>query len=386
MLLWVLSGVILFWLALGALGLWNIRGATVLRPGEPAPLAGAPKVSVILAARNEEETLPAALESLLRLDYPDYEIVLVDDDSRDRTGLLADEWARRPGNASRLRVLHNRQLPPGWSGKVHALNLAARAARGEWLLATDADVVFHPALLRLGISCALEKRVEFLSLAPEVELGSFWERVMLPAFCSLIATLFPLRLVNDPTSRRATGVGAFILMRRAELEALGGYERLKSAVIEDLRLAQLFKRNGRRIHLGVTRGLLRTRMYKGLRELWEGLSRTAFEGTGSSVAGVLAGVTVGTVAAVLPWVAIVARLWRGMSLRHDPTLLVALAACAVSLLVYMPVALFFHLSPLYALALPLAALFYSLLVLDSMLISITGRGVPWKGRRYRPLG
>jgi hypothetical protein len=299
MLLWVLSGVILFWFALGALGLWNIRGATVLRPGEPAPLA-------------------------------------------------------------------------------------ARTASGGWLLATDADVVFHPALLRLGISCALERRVELLSLAPDVELGSLWERVVLPAFSLLIAVLFPLRLVNDPKSRYATGVGAFILMRRAELEALGGYERLKSTVIEDLRIAQLFKRNGRRIHLGMTRGLFRTRMYKGLRELWEGLSRAAFEGAGFSVARVLACVTVGTVAVVLPWVATLARLLRGMSPRHDPALLLALAACVISLLVYLPVPLFFRLSPLYALALPLAALFYSLLALDSMLVSIAGRGVRWKGRRYRP--
>lgn len=211
---------------------------------------------------------------------------------------------------------------------------------------------------------------------------------MLPVFFWLITTLFPPRLVNNPKFRRALAVGAFILMRRADLEALGGYERLKSTVIEDLRIAELFKGNSRRIYLGITRGLFRTRMYKSLRELWEGLTRTSFEGSGFSALKVLAAVAVGTVAAVWPSVAAIVRLLHdragGMSPLRDTVLLVALAACAASMLVYWPVLRYFRLPSRYVLALPLAALFYSLVTIDSLLLSVIGRGVPWKGRRYRP--
>ena len=391
MLLWVLGAVIVFWFGLALFNLWSLRGATILRPDSPvADLAETPKVSIILAARNEEEALPSTLDSLLRLDYPDYEVILIDDDSHDHTGAIAEEWAEKPEAAGRLKVIHNSELPAGWSGKVHALSLAARAATGEWLLATDADLVFHNRILRVAMACAREKRVSLLSLTPEFEYSSFWEKVVLPAFAWVIASVFPVRLVNDPRSSRALAAGAFILMRRADFAALGGYERLRNTVIEDLRTAQLFKSGGRRIHFAATKGLFRTRMYKNLRELWEGLTRTSFEGVGFSVPTVLAGVTVGAVAAVLPSVTSGVRLFRDWEVRISPlqdhVLLMALAACAVSFLVYLPVLAYFHLPARYVFSLPLAAAFYCLVALDSMLVSVAGRGVPWKGRRYLPPG
>ena len=199
MTLWLLGVVFILWCGLGAFTFWSLRGATILRANHSAsPLESSPKVSIIVAARNEQDALPAALESMLTLDYPDYEIVLVDDDSRDRTGAIADEWAGRPAGRGRLKVIHNRELPPDWYGKVHALHLAASAAAGEWILATDADMVFHPSILRVAMSCAREHGVQFLSVVPEFEFGSFWEKVVLPAFTFLICSLYPLRLVNDP--------------------------------------------------------------------------------------------------------------------------------------------------------------------------------------------
>jgi glycosyltransferase involved in cell wall biosynthesis len=231
----LLGAVIVFWGGLGALTFWRLRGATILRANQPPlPLESSPKVSIIVAARNEEEALPAALNSMLTLDYPDYEIVLVDDDSRDRTGAIADEWAGKPAARGRLRVFHNKQLPPDWYGKVHALHLAANAAGGEWVLATDADMVFHPSILRVAMSCALQQGVQFLSIVPEFELGSFWEKVVLPAFTFLIFSFFPLRLVNDPKSPRALAAGAFILMKREDLNALGGYAQLRKVEREAL--------------------------------------------------------------------------------------------------------------------------------------------------------
>jgi chlorobactene glucosyltransferase len=383
------------WLGLAILWLWNL---TSLRPLSPEPEAAPesaaaerpPRVSILVPARNEEAALPACLESLLKLEYPDYEIILVDDDSTDATGAIGDEWARRPESRGRLKVIHNREVPPGWSGKVHALWLAESAAAGEWILATDADVVFHPAALRVAVGRAFRQGVDLLSLVPEFEFGSFWEKMVLPAFSFLLSTLFPMRAVNNPKSRRALAAGAFILMRAEVFRALGGYASIPRAVTEDLRTAQLFKRQGRRIFLAPARELLRTRMYASAGELFEGLSRSAFEGTGFSIWKVLGGVVIGLLAAVLPWaVALVAGLARAAHYRAPgpgPVLELALATCALSALIYLPVLFFMRLSPLYVFTLPLAAVFYAVVSIVSMWKSLAGRGVSWKKRYYRAPG
>jgi uncharacterized membrane protein YhaH (DUF805 family) len=287
----------------------------------------------------------------------------------------------------RLKVLHNKQLPPDWHGKVHALYLAANAAAGEWILATDADLVFHPSILRVAMSYALQRGVQLLSIIPEFEFGSFWEKAVLPAFAFLISSLFPLHRVNDPNSSRALAAGAFILMKREDLNALGGYGRLRKVLIEDLRLAELFKRHGRRIYLAASRGLFHTRMYSSGREMFEGLSRSAFEGSGFSVPKILGAVLLSNLLAVFPWVALMVRIlrdWRlgGAALR-DPSLLVALLACALASLVYLPFIRFMRAPVLYVFALPLATLFYSCVAIHSTFAGVIGGGVPWKGRHYQ---
>jgi chlorobactene glucosyltransferase len=385
----ILWFVFVLWIAAGLFAFWNITGVTILRPqSSSAPPSPLPRVSILLAARNEQETLPSTLDSLLKLDYPDFEIIVVDDDSDDRTGAIADEWARRHGAGGKLRVIHNHHLPPGWRGKVHAMNLAAEVATGEWILSTDADVVFHQSLLRQAVDLALRKDVQFLSLTPEVRMQSWVEKVVLPAFGFLLFMLFPLRLVNDPGSSRAMAAGAFLLMRHEDLIALGGYARLRDTLIEDLRMAELFKRNGRRTYLGVTRGVFHTRMYENWREVFEGLTRSAWEGAGCSLAKVLAGVAVGNALAVLPWVSLLG-LWlshffAGTPLAQDPAFIAAAAACAASAVVYCPVVVFAGLSPLYTFTLPIASLFYSIVSVVSALRSLAGPGLRWKGRSYQP--
>jgi len=388
----LLGASLFLWSCLGAWLLWNSRGAGLLRAHsalEPMSVpARWPKVSILVPARNEEESLPALLHSLLRLDYPDYEVIVVDDHSTDGTGRVAEEWSRRPEAQGRLRVIHHREPAPGWTGKVYALHLAAGAATGEWILSTDADVVFHPRVLRLAMSAALGRGVSLVSLTPDFVYGSFWEKAVLPAFAMLLFALFPLRWVNHPRSSRAIAAGAFILMRRDDFRALGGYEPLAHVVNEDLRIAEHFKRQGRRIWLIPSRGLIRTRMYNGAGEMFEGLSRSAFEGAGYSVVKILAGILVGLLMAVLPWVAAalvgIRDGLRGQPLLQDQALLLALTACAVSAWVYLPAPIFLGVSPGFVFTLPLAAVFYSAASLNSTWTSLAGRGVSWKGRYYRP--
>jgi len=386
--LWLPTLVVVLWCVLGVRILRSLRSTFILRTDQPSsPVEPFPSVSVIVAARNEENSLPAALESLLALDYRGFEVVLVDDDSRDRTGAIADDWASKPDAGGRLKVIHNRELPPQWHGKVHALHLAASAASGEWVLATDADMMLHPSILRVAMSCALERGVQLLSIIPELEFGSFWEKVVLPGFSFLITSLFPVHLVNDPTSSRALAAGAFILMKREDLLALGGYARLKNVLIEDLRMAELFKRHGRRIFLAASRGLLHTRMYTSGAEIFEGLSRTAFEGSGFSIRKMLGAMFLANLLVVFPWVAVVIQAltdWRlSRALLLDPFLLIAVLACLLASLVYLPFIRHSRLPSLYVLTLPLATLFYSCVSIYSTVTSRVGRGVSWKDRRYR---
>ena len=243
-------------------------------------------------------------------------------------------------------------------------------------------------LQRQAVELALQKKVQFLSLTPEVKMQSWAEKVVLPAFGFLLFMLFPLRRVNDPRSSRAMAAGAFLLMRHDDLIALGGYARLRDTLIEDLRMAELFKRNGRRTYLGVTRGVFYTQMYENWREVFEGLARSAWEGAGCSLWKVLAGVVAGSAAAVLPWVSLAAlglgHLVAGIPLAHNPAFIAAAAACAASAVIYCPVVVFAGLSPLYAFTLPLASLFYSTVSVVSAFRSLTGPGLRWKGRSYQP--
>jgi chlorobactene glucosyltransferase len=386
LLLW---GALAVWIALGAFHLWNLWGVTVLGPEHAhETLAHAPKVSVIVAARNEENRLKEFLSSALELHYPDYEVILVDDDSTDGTAEVAESWAARPeATGGRLKVLYNRDLPPGWRGKVWALNLAAERARGEWLLATDADVVFHPSTLRVALQQAQAREAQFLSMTPDLEVTGFWERVVLPAFSFLLGTLFPIRLVNRAGSSCAVAAGAFILMRRDQLQALGGYAAVRETLIEDLRLAQLFKSSGRRIFLAASRGLIRTRMYRTAGEMWDGLARSAFEGSGFSLAKISAGVVASAWIVLLPWAVVLGSAARHLAARPasaDPSFLLAVADCAAGAAVYLPWVRFLRAPAIYALMLPLAVLFYSGVSLDSARQSLLGDGALWKGRRYLP--
>ena len=393
----ILFAALVGWILIGALARWSLQGALVLRPdsgsehsqreGDPDGLAHhspLPRVSIIVPARNEEDILPASLVSLMNLDYSDYEVILVDDASTDRTGAIADGWAERD---PRLKVIHNRALPLGWTGKVHALHLGAQAASGEWILATDADLVFHPAVLRLAVCTARRQNARLLSLLPQVDAATFWDKAVLPAFVMVLENAFPLRLVNNPRSSRAFAAGGFILMARRDLDALGGYERLRGTVVEDLRTAEMFKRGGRHTFLALSKGLIETRMYRNGVELWEGLSRSAFEGSGRSVIKVLAGLGAGAFMVLLPWASALAFLFANLvpgSHRADHrAFALSLAILAVSSLVYMPFVRYCRVSRWYALTLPVAYAFYAAAAVYSAAISLAGPGVIWKGRHYR---
>src|SRR5467141_4750717 len=212
-----------FWIFYGLHIAYGALRLPIIKDIPPASDADCPRISILLAARDEEEKLPAALATLMEIDYPDLEVVAVDDRSKDATGRILDEFA---ATHPRLRVVHITQLPAGWLGKPHALQKAYEASAGDWLLFTDADVRFKPDALRRAIALAKARNLEHLTLMGDVEMVGFWETVLITFFgMAFNIAIDPYRVAN-PNSRTYIGVGAFQLLKRDAYEASGTHRRL----------------------------------------------------------------------------------------------------------------------------------------------------------------
>jgi len=275
---------------LGAmLGVWVSRVATVYSEKGRGPVLSREShfeagpqglVSVIVPAKDEEANIGAALETILAQDYPDLEVIVVDDRSSDGTAEAVRRAAARDG---RVRLLEVKELAPGWFGKPHAMHTGARAARGEWLLFVDADCRQAAHSVRVGVEFCASEGGEMLSLWPVLEMHGFWENAVQPVAGSVLVGWFRPGWVNDPKKRAAFANGQYILIRRATYEAVGGYEAVRTKVVEDIALARRVKRSGHRLLNAVGQDLFTTRMYDSLRAMTKGWTRIfygAFEGTG----------------------------------------------------------------------------------------------------------
>lgn len=203
-----------------------------------------PRISIIVPARNEEEHVGEALTRLLRLDYENYEVIAVNDRSTDRTGQIMDQIASTPAAYGRLRVIHVSDLPARWLGKAHAMWTAARGSSADWLLFTDADVLFRPDSLRRAIAYAEADRADHLVLFPHMIMKTVGERMMIAFFQALFVFGHRPWKVADPRTKDTMGVGAFNLVRRTVYEQVGTYERLRMEVLDDMKLGKVIKQAG----------------------------------------------------------------------------------------------------------------------------------------------
>jgi chlorobactene glucosyltransferase len=355
-------------------------------PGLPIPPAPppseAPLISVIVPARDEARNLPRCLTGLLAQTYPRLEFIVVDDGSTDATPEILAGFAARE---TRLRVILGQPLPKGWAGKPHALTQGAETAQGEWLCFVDADTFAAPHLLASAYAAALSHNADLFTLLTRQELGTFWEKVLMPVVFTGIAAGFPTQHVNDPRRPEAIANGQFILIRRAVYEALGGHRALRSSIVEDRDLAARVKRAGYRLVLGDGRALARTRMYTSFREIWEGWTKNIYFGVRDRRWLLALGVLVSTAGALfLPgWLTAGWAWWRAGG---DWPALAVLAEAALVwgcvLYTRAQVAREFAISRWYALTLPLGAILFGAMLGTSTLKVLSGKGVTWKGRTY----
>ncbi len=230
----------------------------------------APTVCVVIAARNESKGVARCLRGILSQDYPKLSVVVVDDRSKDATCDIAEEFARTDPRVSVQRVT---ELPPKWMGKSHALWQGTRGVCADWLLFTDVDCRLEPCAVRRAIEEAHARNVEFLTLWPAQSAGRFWEHVTIPLCGGIIALWFGAPRVNDPDSALAFANGQFLMIRRSAYERIGGHEAVRSALIEDIPLAEHAKRSGVACLVASGRDLVSVRMYDNYAAILNGWAR-----------------------------------------------------------------------------------------------------------------
>jgi hopene-associated glycosyltransferase HpnB len=365
-------------------GFW--RTGCRLPPAGNGPPPRWPAVTAVVPARDEAAILPLTLPSLLGQDYPGrFAVVLVDDSSADGTAGVAAALAGGAGARVPLTVLPASPLPPGWAGKVWAMAQGVRAAgECEYLLFTDADIAFAPGALAGLVRAALADDRALVSQMALLRAVTPWERWIVPAFVYFFAQLYPFRRVGRPRSRTAAAAGGCMLVRRETLAAAGGLAGIRGARIDDVALARLLKREASaRCWLGFTTSVHSRRPYPGLGSLWDMVARSAYTQLRYSppllaavvaglawlyllppvaAAGGLAAAAAGAGAAAVWWAALGAAGW------------------ALMTVTYLPVLRLYRLSRWRAPALPLVALLYAAMTVDSARRHHRGRGGEWKGR------
>ncbi len=342
----------------------------------PLEKSKCPRVSIMFAARDEAEKLGPALASLLSLDYPDYEVVAVDDRSGDATGKIMDEFAARD---SRLHVLHISELPSGWLGKPHALNSAYQLATAQWLVFTDADVIFVPDSLRRIMTLATEWKIEHLALMTQMTMVGFWERVVMTYFGLGFTLGTEPWQASNPKSSKFTGIGAFQLMRREVYDAVGGHRNLAMEVIEDMKMGKLVKKAGFRSQAGYAAQHIRVRWQAGLGNLVRGTTKNFFAAAYFSLPIVCTQVFGIFLMSVFPWIALVFLL---VTKSFGLPLLFAAISVAISLGIHVALSFGAKASPLYGLTHPIGALIFMWMLTRSTIITLSRGGIVWRDTFY----
>jgi glycosyltransferase involved in cell wall biosynthesis len=337
----------------------------------PARDEDCPSISLIFAARDEEEKLPAALATLAELDYPNLEIIAVDDRSVDATGRILDEFAAAH---PRFRAVHVSELPGGWLGKPHALQNAYEASTGEWLLFTDADVRFQRDVLRRAVHMAKQRGADHLTLIGDVEMHGFWETMLLTFFGLVFFLANDTYGVSNPKSRAYVGVGAFQLLRRSTYEAIGTHRRLAMEVVDDMKLGKLVKQGGFRSCVGIAQEFVIVRWQSGVGNVIRGVTKNFFAAFGYSVAFAAVALSGMLLLNVAPFIVVLAG--------HGWIRILAGIAVLAALCMHAGVDVINRVSPLYALTHPVGAILFCYMIARSVVVTLWQGGVTWRGTFY----
>lgn len=358
----------------------------IVKPASPPQ--NAPLISICIPARNEEQNIRVCVESALMQNYPNFEIIVLDDRSTDATPRILAELATLD---SRLHPISGSDLPSGWVGKPHALHQASTSARGEWLCFVDADTFLSPQALSSCYVKAMEVQADLFTTLHRQIMGSFWEKAVMPIVVTALSVGFNPRKVNDPTYKDAIASGQFILIRREVYEKIGGHASVRDQIVEDQALAERVKWSGDRLALADGTALISTRMYTSLSSMWEGWTKNMYLGLRGQPVLMWLGV-IGASLALMA--ALLLPIWLGLGLLWmingggTVALIVlteALTLWGAILIARGWAASQMGISPLYSLSTPLGAGIFAAMMIASAWLTLSGKGVSWRGRHYAQL-
>jgi glycosyltransferase involved in cell wall biosynthesis len=342
-----------------------------LRNYAPAADATCPRISLIFAARDEQEKLPGALATLVSIDYPGLEIIAVDDRSSDATPQILDDFAAQH---SQLKVVHVRELPKGWLGKPHALQKGFEVSSGALIVFTDADVKFQRDSLRRVVTLFRDRQLDHLSLLGDVERNGFWDTVLISFFGMGFQLATDPYNVSNPNSRSYVGVGAFQMLRRSAYEASGTHRRLAMEVVDDMKLGKIVKMAGFRSGVAVAQNYVSVAWHLGLGNLVRGVEKNFFAGAQFRVSMVAAQILALLTMNVLPFA--------GLFFGHSWIRIFAVISVLIATCFHLGVDMVMQVSPLYCLTLPLGATIFAYMVLRSTIITLRQGGIVWRDTFY----
>jgi hopene-associated glycosyltransferase HpnB len=327
------------------------------------------KITVLMPARNEAEVIQHTLQSVIE-QGPGLKIVLIDDNSEDATVEKS-----RLMRISDLRIIRSAPLPPGWSGKLWALEQGRLYVRTPYTLLLDADIELARGIIKALRDKMHRQGVPFISLMATPSMSSSWEKMLMPAFVYFFKVLYPFPRVNSHPTRVAAAAGGCILVETGLLDQIGGFESIKSTVIDDCALAGRVKSQGFKIWLGLTYSVKSVRSYQRLKEIWDMVARTAFAQLRYSVGRLVLCTLVMVLVYQVPVVMVASS---NILVRY-----LSLGSLVIMFLTYVPILLFYHRSWAWALSLPLIAALFLAMTWTSAIRYWRGERTRWKGRVYQ---
>jgi glycosyltransferase involved in cell wall biosynthesis len=375
-LLWIAGCILaLAWfsrIAEAALGVPGI--ADISKPLWDRQPSNHPRVSIIVPACNEEEDIEQSLSGLLALDYDNYEVIAVNDRSTDHTGEIMDRVAASPAAHGRLRVVHVTELPPGWLGKTHAMWSAGQQAGGDWLLFTDADVLFKPEVLRRALAYAESENADHVVVFPRIIMKRPGEKMMIAFFQTLFTFGHRPWRVADPDTKDHMGVGAFNLVRRTAYEAVGTYKALRMEVLDDMKLGKVLKNARFRQRNVFGDDLISVRWAKGAMGVVDNLTKNFFA--------VLSFQWWRTVVSVFGLFFLNLVPFLGIWLAHGWARVPYVVALGSMFLIYLGMSFKSSIPPYYFLLHPISTMMFEYTLIRSMVLTLRNDGVTWRGTKY----
>ena len=339
-------------------------------------LVAYPYISVCIPARNEERDIKNCVKSVLNQDYPNFEVIVVDDNSSDNTAKIVRSMTEEYPN---LIFISGAQLAPGWMGKPYALHQAYQKSRGQYLLFTDADLMYRSHALKTAMHTMICKDLDLLTLMPAAIFGSFWERVVQPVIFGFIAALTSFRKVNSSNYQSAMGFGAFLLFKKVSYQKIGGHLSVANEVLEDIMIAKKTKLNGLSILAADGKHLFAIRMYHSMKEIWVGWRKNIFLAMKKSILRAFYYMVMVLCFLLTPYIVVMCNLWMGTG---NLWLGISLLGLALSLAAGLGLCHELGLERKNVFLFPLGAIVMVVIMFNSMVQTLLLERTEWRGRTY----